>query len=277
MKTILITGGTQGIGKGVAMSLLKQEDRVIVVSHDKQTGNAFMEDAVNAGIAANAVFIQADLSLIKENERVIELVERDFPALDGLIFCATRHNKKYIETADGLEFTYALSYLSRYLLSYGLKDSLEKTNAPFILNICGTGMNGEVNWNDLQHKNSFVPMKVMMHGSRLNDLLAVQFSKNDPIKKIKYILYNPMAVKTPGMANSGGGMLMKLIFNIIAKPVEKAIIPIIDLLNNIPSQSLTSYTQRKENSLTKQTFDQTNAQRLNDVTKQLLKERGLNI
>ena len=133
-------------------------------------------------------------------------------------------------------------------------------------------MNGKVNWEDLQHKNSFVPMKVMMHGSRLNDLLAVEFSKNDSANKIKYVLYNPMAVKTPGMDNSSGGFLMKTIFNLIAKPIDKATIPITDLLNNLPTQQLISYTQRKENNLTKPTFDKDNAQKLYGITNKLLTE-----
>lgn len=165
-----------------------------------------------------------------------------------------------------------MAYLSRFILSYGLKDILERADNPVVLNICGTGMNGKVNWEDLQHKNSFDPMKVMMHGSRLNDLLVVEFSKKDTVNKIKYILYNPMAVKTPGIANSGGGFLMKTIFNMIAKPVEKAVIPITELLNNPPSRNLISYTQRKENSLSKPTFDKSNAEKLYEITTELLTE-----
>lgn len=269
MKTILITGGTMGIGKGIAMSLLKQGNRVIAVSNSKENGKIFINDAKNSGLAENAIFIQADLSLISESKKLLELIKNDFARLDGLIFCATKHNKKYIETSEGLEFSFTLDYLSRFTLSYGLKELLEKTKNPFILNICGTGLNGKVNWEDMQHKNRFVPLKVMMHGSRLNDLSGVQFSKNDTIGKIKYILYNPMAVKTPGMADTGN-LLLNLIFKFIAKPVEKAVIPIIELLDNLPTRPLTSYSKRKENSLQKETFDKKNAVRLYNITMQLL-------
>jgi hypothetical protein len=56
----------------------------------------------------------------------------------------------------------------------------------------------------------------------------------------------------------------------LRKTIEKAIIPIIELLNNPPERSLISYTQRKENSLSKETFDKDNAQRFFDITNQLL-------
>lgn len=272
MKTYIITGGTQGIGKGIALTLLKQNNRVIVVGHSKSNGENFIEEASNLGFADRAIFIQSDLSLVEANNKLIEQIKKEYPAIDGLIFCAAKHNQKYIETSEGFEFTFALAYLSRYVLGYGLKENLEKTDNPIILNICGTGMNGTINWEDLQHKNKFDPMKVMMHGSRLNDALAVNFSKIDSVGKIKYVLYNPMAVKTPGMENSGMNFFVKFIMNIIAKPVDKAIIPIIELIENIPNHKLISFTQRKENNLSKPTFDTNNAQKLYEITKALLNE-----
>ncbi|MFZ4861029.1 SDR family NAD(P)-dependent oxidoreductase [Sphingobacterium sp. Mn56C] len=269
MKTILITGGTMGIGKGIAMSLLKQGNRVLVVSNSKKSGDLFIQETKKSGLVENAVFIQANLSLISENNRLLEFVKNNFARLDGLIFCATKHNKTYIETSEGLEFSFALDYLSRFILSYGWKEWLEKNNNPFILNICGTGLKGNVNWEDMQHKNSFVPLKVMMHASRLNDLSGVQFAKNDTVGKIKYILYNPMAVNTPGMGDTGN-LLFDLIFKLMAKPVEKAIIPILELLENLPAGYLNSYTRRKQNSLKKETFDEKKAERLYSITKRLL-------
>lgn len=71
MKTILITGGSQGIGKGIAINQLKQGNRVIVVSHSKENGNTFINEAKNKGLSENAIFIQADLSLVKENYRLV--------------------------------------------------------------------------------------------------------------------------------------------------------------------------------------------------------------
>jgi hypothetical protein len=187
-----------------------------------------------------------------------------------LIFCASRHSKEYSETAEGLEFSFALDYLSRFLLSYGLKECLEKSDTPLIMNVCGTGMKGEVNWEDLQHKNSFNPMKVMMHGSRLNELSAVAFCENDKVGKIKYILYNPMAVQTPGMTEFGNG-LIKLYYKFAAKSIENAVVPIVELLDNPPELPLSAYKERKSTSLDSPMFSKDNAVKLYDVTINLLK------
>ncbi|MDR2167041.1 MAG: SDR family NAD(P)-dependent oxidoreductase [Clostridiales bacterium] len=265
MRTIVITGGASGLGRGIAANFAKVGERVIAIGSSAKVAADFPE---------SAVYIQADLSLVSENLRVVNEIKARFPVVDMLIFCASRHCKEYIETAEGFEFSFALDYLSRFILSHGLKESLEAAENPAILNICGTGMGGAVNWDDLQHKNSFVPQKVMMHGSRLNDLSAVAFAKNDKVSKIKYILYNPMAVKTPGMMEFSG-VAMKFIYKIMGKSIEQAAAIISELLENPPEAPLAAYRQRKPLSLAKPTYSPENAERLYGMTKELLENFGL--
>lgn len=271
MRTILVTGGTNGLGKGIAMHFLKKGDRVIIIGSSRVNGDIFYKEAKQLGLEESAFFIQANLDLIKENQRAIEEIKSRFHSLDVLIFCAAKHSKEYNETEEGLETTFALAYLSRFILSYGLKECLEKMENPIILNICGSGMQGEVNWKDLGHKDGFETQKVMMHGSRLNDLLGVAFAQNDTVGQIKYILYNPWAVQTPGMMEAYSNPIMKLMYKIIGKPVKKAVVPIAELLNNPPTSALSAYREYKELDLTMPTYNKENAKQLYDITVQLLK------
>ena len=180
--------------------------------------------------------------------------------MDMLVLCAVslKFRKIYSETQDGFEFTFGLYYLSRYILSYGLKECLERAESPVIMNVCAPGMKGAVNWDDLQNKNNFDSNKVQFHGSRLNDLLGVAFAQNDTVGKIKYVLFNPWAVQTSGVMEMYEKpmmkIMMKLMYKIIGKPVEKAIVPIIKLLENPPKPSLSAYKQQKEVSLAMEYF-----------------------
>lgn len=275
MKTILITGGTDGIGKGIAMDFLEKGHRVIVIGSSSSKGNLFYQEAEQLNASNRAVYIQADLSLVSENKRIIKEIKDNYHSLDKVIFCATKHNNTYIETQEGFEFSFALYYLSRFILSYGLKECLETTKNPVIINVCAPGMKGEVNWEDLQHKKSF--KNVSFHGSRLNDLLGVAFAEKDTVGKIKYILYNPWAVQTSGVfemfENPLMKNLMKLSYKIIGKPVEEGIKPIIKLLENPPKASLSAFKMEKEVSLTMKTFDKENARKLYDMTVQMLDEK----
>lgn len=272
MKTILVTGGTDGIGKGVAMHFLKKGDRVIVVGSSQAKGESFYREAKQLGLEERAIFLQANLSLVKENLRIIQEIKERYHSLDRVVFCAIKHTNTYIETEEGFEFSFALYYLSRFILSFGLKECLETTKDPVIINVCAPGMKGEVNWEDLQHKKSY--KNVSFHGSRLNDLLGVAFAEKNIDGKIKYILYNPWAVQTSGVfemvENPLMRNLMKISYKIIGKSVEEGIKPIIKLVENPPKASLSAFKMEKEVKLTIKTFDKDNAQKLYMLTSQML-------
>lgn len=275
MKTVLITGGANGLGKGIAMRHLINGDCVIAVGSSSANGNIFYEEAKKLGAEDRAFYMQADLGLIKENQRIVEKIKSRFQSLDSIIFCAAKHSQVYTQTEEGLERTFSLAYLSRFILSYGLKELLERSEKPIILNICGSGMKGDVNWDDLQFKNNFKAQKVMMHGSRLNDLLGVQFVKNDTVGKIKYIMYNPWAVQTPGMMQVYSSPIMKFIYKIIGKPIDKAVIPVMELLRHSGKAGLFAYRERKELSLSHPSYNPQNAERLFAKTIQILEELKL--
>lgn len=278
MKTILITGGTDGTGKGIAMHFLKKGDRVIVVGSSSIKGDNFYNEAKSLGLENRAIFIQANLSLVKENQRVIKKIKDRFKALDMLILCAStqKYRENYLETEEGFEFTFALNYLSRHILSFGLKELLEKSTNPVIMNVCAPGMKGTVNWDDLQHKDNFNSDKAKFHGSRLNDLLGVYFNQNDTVDKIKYILFNPWAVQTPGALNVYDkpikNLITKLMYKLIGKPVDKAIIPMINLLENPPKMYLSAFKQYKEVDLNMKTYNKGNAKKLFKITSRLLEK-----
>lgn len=276
MKTILITGGTSGIGKGIAMNYLKNGDRVIVVGSSTAKGEAFYEEARKLSAQERAIYLKADLSLVKENRRIIKEVSNKFSSLDALILCAQYQKKRTtaIKTEEGFEFYFGLYYLSRYILSYGLKDCLENALEPVIINVCAPGMKGTVNWDDLQAEKNYNSIKAIMHGSRLNDLLGVSFAANNIGTKIKYILFNPGAVQTSGAMEAFEQPVMrvaiKMLYKIIGKRVEKAIEPIIKFLENPTSVPLAAFMQTKEVSLTMETFNKDNAKKLYIITEGLI-------
>lgn len=272
-KIVLITGGTQGIGKALALHFLSKGNKVIVVGSSHTKGDDFVREVKNP----NLIFIQANLSLIKENERLIKDIKERYGSLDTLVLCAQSQaiTNEYKQTMEGFEIVFALYYLSRYRLSYGLKDILGKSENPVILNVCGTGMgNGNINWADLQLKRNYRSIKAIGQINRLHDLAGVDFDQNNKTK-VKYILYNPGIVHTKGATEAFSNLLLRTIIRIIAQPVNKAIEPLVNLLDNLPNQSLSAYKQRKLVILIGKSFDKQNAQKLHDVTEKLIKEHTI--
>ena len=229
MKTVLVTGGTDGIGKGMVLHYLKEGYRVFAVGSNLEKGKRMTAEVKNKSF----VFIQADLSLPAENMRVAKMVSEQTESLDALILCAAslKPQESFVETVDGTEFTFSLYYLSRYILCYQLKELLEKVQEPVIVNVAAPGMKGALHLDDPQMRKNYNGQQAQFHGSRLNDLLGVHFTQTDTVGKIRYILFNPMAARTPGAAKMAGDKgLMKLIMNLYYKFAGKDVSEIVSII-----------------------------------------------
>jgi NAD(P)-dependent dehydrogenase (short-subunit alcohol dehydrogenase family) len=278
MKKIVITGGTDGVGKGLALHYLQQDAEVTVIGTSEAKAEQLRMEAAKLNKAEQLHFIQANLSLVSENKRVSEILKEKYEAIDGLILCAAslKPQAQYVETAEGLEFTFALYYVSRYVLSYELKGLLDHADMPFVVNVAAPGMKGQVQWDDLQFKQNYNGQTVQFHGSRLNDLLGVQFTQTDQVAKIRYILFNPMAVRTPGAAKmfegkSFGKRLGRLYYKLFGKDVAEIVAMIAQHVNTTTAPGLHAFKQTAAVPLTMTTFNEANASKLSNITAELVK------
>lgn len=275
-KTVVISGGTDGMGRGLALARLEVGDTVVAIGSSPEKGKALRAEAAALGAADRFTFIRADLSSITENERVVSDIARDHPVVDALVLCANRQSPKRLETPEGLEFTFSLYYLSRYLLSHGLRAQLDASANPVIINVAAPGITmGSVNFDDLQSEAKYGTIRAQAQCGRANDLLGVAFAE-EASSKARYVLYHPGFTATLGgtahMKQPVKGII-KLLSKIAAKPVSTAIVPMVEAIDNPPSAPLTANNQGKPVDLTIKTFDPETARRLSKVTRELVVSR----
>ncbi|MEV0389982.1 SDR family NAD(P)-dependent oxidoreductase [Nonomuraea sp. NPDC050643] len=271
MRTYVVAGGTTGMGRGLALHFLSRGDHVTVVGSDPAKGRRLLDDADRLGASGRAAFLRADLTSVAENRRVIEEVRARHDALDGLILTAMRHFPRRVETPDGFEATFALYYVSRFVLAYGLTDLLEKGESPMIVNICGVGVTkGGIHWDDLSLERGYGSIKAMLQGGRATDLLGVAYAANHAGGRTRYLLHHP------GFTDSGTDSLkqpaktiVKLLARFAAQPVGKSIAPIIELMDDPPGEGLLAYDRRAPVDPSLPTLDPGAARRLYDLTRHL--------
>jgi retinol dehydrogenase 14 len=149
-KTVLITGGTGGIGRAAAIRLASMGARVGITGRDRgRAQRAAAEIASESDNATVDVFV-ADMSSQAEVRRLAQEVLTAYPRLDVLLnnvggFWSHRH-----VTADGLEHTFALNHLAPFLLTSLLLDRL-KASAPARVVTVSSGAQsmGEIDFDDL--------------------------------------------------------------------------------------------------------------------------------
>ena len=155
-KTVLITGGTGGIGRAAAIGLATMGARVGITGRDRTRAEAAAAVIVReSGNPAVDVFV-ADMSSQAEVRRLANEVLAAYPRLDVLLnnvggFWAHRH-----ETVDGLEHTFALNHLAPFLLTSLLLDRL-KASAPARVVTVSSGAQsmGKIDFDDLMGERKY--------------------------------------------------------------------------------------------------------------------------
>ncbi|GAA3428911.1 hypothetical protein GCM10018953_60950 [Streptosporangium nondiastaticum] len=274
MQTVVITGGTDGLGKGLALHYLRQGAHVIAVGSTAGKGQALLAEAETIP-TGRAGFVRSDLTSVSASQDLVERLAEDHPVVDKLILCAQRYRLfgDRVTTREGFEHSFALAYLSRFVLSHGLHDALRAARRPVIMNVGTPGVPlGRIHWDDLQLTRAYSGTKATLQSFRANDLLGVAFGVLHAGSGVSYIGYNPGVVST-GMPESLPQPLRaatKAFSAMFATSVPKATAPMTALLDDPPAEPFTAYWQKRRLSLDGRAFARQDALRLHDLTRELI-------
>ena len=115
MKTVLLTGATDGIGKRTAKRLVQDGHRVLL--HGRSASKlAAVADALGGDTATYT----ADLSRLAEVRDLVAAVRRDHDRLDVLINNAGVYRTPDPLTAEGLDVRFVVNTVAPYVLTVGL-------------------------------------------------------------------------------------------------------------------------------------------------------------
>ncbi|OGI08843.1 MAG: hypothetical protein A2Y40_05110 [Candidatus Margulisbacteria bacterium GWF2_35_9] len=152
---ILITGGTNGMGKGVAKVLAtinNQAHEVIILCRSKDLGEAVIKELNNTTLNNKISIILCDLTKLSAVRNAINKIQSEHSFLDGIFINAgLGYAAKRVETEDGMDSHFQVNYLSQFMLTLNLLNLLEKSESGgrVIFNVTE---GGEIFWDDMQMK-----------------------------------------------------------------------------------------------------------------------------
>jgi NAD(P)-dependent dehydrogenase (short-subunit alcohol dehydrogenase family) len=232
-RTTLVTGGTGGIGRAVAVDLAARGHRVIIVGRDAEAGRAVVAALDRAGPGAGHDMIRADLSLMRDTARVAAEVARRTDRLDGVVLCAGVFATAPEWTAEGLERSLALNYLSRYLMLRLLLPLVTAAPSGRVVLVANAGRYPDtLDLDDLQMRRGGRGLRVAGRTQFANDLLAVDLADELRDTRVEVSCVFPGVVATDVFRNARGmprplrAIAMTLQRLIGAAPAEAARTPV---------------------------------------------------
>src|ERR1700709_1759565 len=124
-KTIVVTGGTSGIGEVAAVELAKQGARIVLIARDPERAGMTLSKLRNANPNERHTSHLADLSQISEMRRTAKEIAQSEPEIDVLINNAGALLNTRKVTEDGLEMTFATNHMAYFVVTNLLLPNLK--------------------------------------------------------------------------------------------------------------------------------------------------------
>jgi NAD(P)-dependent dehydrogenase (short-subunit alcohol dehydrogenase family) len=137
--TVLVTGATDGLGRGLAHALAARGANVLVHGRDAERGAAAIREIREATGSDRLQLHLADFSSLEEVRRLAGELQREHDRLDVLVNNAGVYLRRRQTSADGIELTFAVNYLAPFLLTHLLLGALRASAPARIVNVASAG------------------------------------------------------------------------------------------------------------------------------------------
>jgi len=266
-KSVLVTGGTGGIGRATAIGLVALGARVGITGRDPARTEAAAAGirAMPGSPAVNA--FAADLSVQAGVRRLAAQVLDTYPRLDVLVnnaggFWAHRH-----VTANGLEHTFALNHLAPFLLTNLLLDRLTASAPARIVTVSsGAHAKGRIDFDDLQGERDYSGQRAYSQSKLANVMFTYELARRLDGTGVTATVLHPGVVRTSFGAEDQAAYLAVMIgvARLFMKtPTQGAATPIY-LASSPEVEGITGryFVNRKPKTSSKASYDTTAAARL---------------
>jgi len=202
MKTILITGSTDGVGKLTATKLAKSGHQILLHGRNaEKLKNTLLEIKEQTSNDKVSGFV-SDLSDFSSIEKMTAEISNEFPTIDVLINNAGVFNSRIEQNEDNLDMRFAVNYFAPYMLTNGLLPLLEKSDSPRIINLSSAAQS-TVSIEALQGKETISSQVAYAQSKLALTMWSFAFAKTNP--EITTIAVNPGSLLNTKMVQEAYG------------------------------------------------------------------------
>ncbi|WP_461538431.1 SDR family NAD(P)-dependent oxidoreductase [Spongorhabdus nitratireducens] len=173
----LITGGTDGIGRSIAVELARAGYEVHILGRSSERGEQVLEqlEAIAPGLEHRLFLV--DLSSLSACCDFLDDYCQAFEALDLMVLNANRFSTKVELSGDGIDSNFVIGCLSRVMFSYALDPLLKRGDSPRVIHIGGLSRVVDIRYQKLSQPDYGV-MRSLWQAATGSALLVRYFGEN---------------------------------------------------------------------------------------------------
>jgi retinol dehydrogenase-12 len=192
-RTVLITGGSGGIGYQTARVLARRGARLVITGREPEAGERAAATIRRESGQESVSFLQADHTTVGGNRRLAEQVRAAFPDLNGLVNNVGGLYPTRWETTDGYEATLAMNFVGPLALTIELLPLLEANAPARCVNVVSAAFKL---WKpdpvqDLQCTRRFVSGDAYARAKLLNVLASLDLARRVAAEQVTVNLVHP--------------------------------------------------------------------------------------
>ncbi len=196
-KTIVVTGGTAGIGQQTAIALARQGFRVVVTGRDEARGVAGVETIRRESGSDDVHLVVGSLTCGTDILGLGACLQRQFPQIDVLINNAGAFASALETTAEGFELCFAVNVAAPWLLTRTVLPALRAAGSARVVNVTGGRSSNPLDVDNLQAEKGFEGLATYDHSKRAADAMSLALARElAPLGVHLNVVY-------PGQASTG--------------------------------------------------------------------------
>lgn len=179
-RVCLITGGTSGVGRATALGLARLGATVIIVCHTRESGEGTVKEMILETGNSNIDYITADFAEPDSIREAVSAFKEKYNKLHVLSNNAAVLPMKRKTNSLGIELTFAINYLSHFMLTNLLCNLLKNSKPARVLTVAGNiGIikHGNIHFDDIQLEHSFNPLKATLQATFAKTIFALELAK----------------------------------------------------------------------------------------------------
>jgi len=133
-KTVIITGGSTGIGKETALELAERGGRIVLACRDKVKAESTAAEIREVTRNQDVTVMELDLASLQSVRRFVEEFKKREKKLDVLINNAGIMLHPQAKSDDSNELHFQINYLGHFLLTVLLLDTLKASPGSRVIN-----------------------------------------------------------------------------------------------------------------------------------------------